>query len=47
MKGLTCIIRIAYFLICITAFLALLVMFFIGSLLFWAVLIGVLVAAAW
>ena len=42
MKALTCIIRIAYFLICITAFLALLVMFFIESLLFWAILIGVL-----
>lgn len=47
MKRLTWIILIAYFLICGAALLTLLVMFFIGSLLFWAVLIDVLVAAAW
>lgn len=47
MKMLTWLILIAYFLICGAAFLTLLAMVFIGSLIFWAVLIDILVTAAW
>ena len=47
MRRLTWLILIAYFLICGAALLTLLVMVFIGSLLFWAVLIDVIHKIPW